>query len=109
MVRDAWDDLWLDFGGRPVCQEQNKGVVTSCWASDMLTQAMVFHDDCESLMVGYIVATRFETRYCPVPVGEIEVPSQDDGVGTNNPVKGLVKEAKAGVVCDIWTLIRPNV
>ena len=75
----------------------------------MLTQAMVFHDVHESLVVGYIVATRFETRYCPFRVGEIEVPSQDDGVGTNNPVKGLVKEAKASVVCDIWTVVRPNV
>ena len=105
MVRDAWDDLRLDCGVLPVFQ----GVVASCWAGDMLTQAMVFHDVRESLVVGYVVATRFETWYCPVPVGEIEVPSQDYGVGTNNPVKGLVKEVKASVVCDIWTVVRSNV
>ena len=57
----------------------------------MLTQAMVFHDVHDSLVVGYIIAIRFETRYCPIPVSKIEVPSQDDGVGTNNPVKGLGK------------------
>ena len=108
MVRDAWDDLWLDFGVWPVCQEQVKGVAAMCWAGDMLTQAMVSHDVRESLMVGYIVATRFETRHCPVPVGEIEIPSQDDGMGTNNPVKGLVKEVKGSVVCDIWTVVRSN-
>ena len=108
MVRDAWNDLWLDCGVWPVCQHQIEGVVASCWAGDMLTQPMVFHDVRESLVVGYVDATMFETRYCPVPVGEIEFSSQDDGVGHNNPVKGLVKEVKTIVVCDVWTVVRSN-
>ena len=60
----------------------------------MLVQIVVFNDFNQFLVIGHIFADWFKAACFAVPVREVLIPTNDNGVITNYFVEGLFEEAE---------------